>query len=234
MNHEIKEHPPAYIPPSSLPQPLAKGAGSPMAAVGLGILSAVVLGGALFVASQMLYFYILYNSLIGIGIGMAITVGIRRSNYDNVTVLGSLAVGCSILAYVVFNYVMYRDAISGFVLGVPSFMEFLVLRAENEPVYRDIQPGKIGSFVVWAIEAGITIYFALNRTLGGIAQLHVEAVPTEVTDFVLHSISEDKSVEEVRYELGKRGWSNPDDQDRALQAAGTVIQILQAQQEEDS
>ena len=221
-----------YEPPSVLPPPRESPQGNLILPLALGGAAAAVMGLLLYFVGQFLYIYILYNSVIGMVIGVAMGWGVRRFHYNDEKVLGVWAVACSLLAYAVFNYTMFRvmTAESG-IMG-PTFLQFLVLRAENEPLFFGIEPGKIGNFVVWFVELGITAYFALTNLMSGVARHNIDAVPREVVEFLLHEIAEGKEERDVRYGLRKRGWGDPLDQDKALEAAGAVITMIQQENEE--
>lgn len=234
MDHIEEEGIQPYEPPSVLPRPMELPGRNPIPPLVLGVVAAAAMGLLLYVVGQFLYIYILYNSVIGMVIGVAMGWGVRKFHYTNDKILGVWAVVCSVLAYAVFNYTMFRVLSADLRTMGPTFLQFLVLRAENEPLFFGIEPGRIGNFIVWFIELGITAYFALTNLMGGMARHGIDAVPREVIDFLLHEISEGKDEKEVRYGLQKRGWVDPRDQDKALEAAGTVIMMIQQEQEKQS
>ncbi len=231
MEQELPDQKSAYELPSTLPPPPEDHSPNVIPAVVFGVAVSVMFGVVLFAISQVIYIYILYNSVIGIGIGMAISQGIKLGHYTNENGLLGLTVLCSILTYLVFNYVMYYWLLRD-VQGVrPDFFQFLMLRAEHETLMRGWVPGKIVNIIVWVIEAGITWFFAFKGAMGGALSYQVSAVPTVVTEFVLHHFTEGRSPEEVQQELNRMGWSHEKDREKALAAAMAVVAFIQEENE---
>ncbi len=223
---------PPYTPPRDLPAPAVHGASNPIIAVALGLVAACVLGIALFAASQFIYIYILYNSLVGVAIGWAIALGVQKGRYTNGVGLLLLTIVCSLIAYLVFNYSMYVWILRAIDGPRPSFLEFLHFRAENDTLIRGIKPGTIGNIIVWVVEAGITWFFAFQRVMSAKQSSHVEAVPGEVTEFVLYLMSQGRQPHEVDEELSRRGWVQQEDRERAMLAATALAAMIQEAQEE--
>jgi len=223
-----------YTPPETLPIPEREAPGSfPILAVAAGAAAAVGLGLVMFGLSRFVYIYILYNSVIGMAVGWLIGWGVERSRYRSVGALAAAAAVCSFLAYLAFNvaYWQYLVFESAEKIG---FLQFLLLRASEEPFIGGLAIGAIGNGLVWLAEYGITVYFAWARVRGALRAVDVEAVPAEVTALVLHYQGEDCDEFEVRRQLAGRGWSDPEDQDRALKAAATLVTMMQdAGEEED-
>jgi hypothetical protein len=224
MDVNETQEPKSYVPPSELPLPLKITSQNPIPAVILGLVAASVLGVALFAISNLIYVYILYNAFIGIGIGMAIGIGIQKGRYTNPMGLLGLTIVCSLLVYVVYNFSIFYWVLRDFQGPNPGFFVFLQVRAENDTLFRGIKPGTIGNVAIWLIEAGITWFYAFKGTTGAVQREHIEAVPQPVTELVLHFISEGRGKAEIENELGKRGWTKPEDQQKAFGSAAAVIQ----------
>lgn len=133
-----------YTPPETLPSPVRpEMAGFPLLAVLLGGLAAVGLGVALFAASYLIYIYILFNALVGIGIGKVIAYGVGTAKYRGIPLLVLLTGTCSFIAYLTYNLVM-MEALLEFDPGEsPDFIAFLKFRAANEPFIGEMQLGAI-------------------------------------------------------------------------------------------
>ncbi len=115
--------------------------------------------------------------------------------------------------------------------GAPG-SPLLSLRAQNDTLFRGIKPGEIGNYIVWLVEIAITFFIAHGRVVSATRQVHVGSVPGEVTDFVLHLMSDGRQIEDIRSELHSRGWAREEDADNALWAAAAVIAIVQESQED--
>lgn len=126
----------------------------------LGLLAAVALGIALFVASRIVYIYLFYNSIIGIGIGAAVAYGIGKAKYRETSSVVFITAICSFVAYLTFNMALMRYVFGGDTIG---FFEFLRIRAENEPFLSFGQIGAGRNIIIWVVEFLITWYFAWQR-----------------------------------------------------------------------
>jgi len=56
-------------------------------------------------------------------------------------------------------------------------------------------------------------------------------VPTEVMDFILNYLNEEKSEDFIRVELTKKGWTKKEDQDLAFKAVDAAISVQQINRE---
>jgi hypothetical protein len=228
----------------------------PFMAVLLGIMASVGLGIALFAAGRFMYIYILYNSLIGIGVGAAIAYGLAHAKYNKRLVPILLVVVCAFISYLTYNIIalmlyVLSQAPGGITPEVMleggvrmyyavskapgesiGFLQFLQLRAENEPFIRGARIGAIGNYVVWFVEYLITAYFAWSRVSVTLRLLDVQSVPPAVLGLIAHFLAKNYSVEDVKKELASRGWSRPEDQETAFVAACSLVSLLQQEQQE--
>jgi len=228
MTDEVNQETDEYTPPATLPRPVPPDVPNiPVIAICLGLLASVGLGLALFVASQLIYIYLLYNSIIGIGIGIVVAWGIGKTKYHSVPILLLLTATCSLLAYLTFNVALMTYILSEVPGETLEFIEFIRLRAENEPFIGGMEIGAIGNYVVWTIEMLITWYFAWARVSSQLRVMDVEAVPAEVTELIVYLLNSEQSVDGVRRELAARGWTDSSDQDRALLAVTSLASLLQ-------
>jgi hypothetical protein len=156
-------------------------------------------------------------------------------------VLFALALFCSFIAYLSFNCAFYVYVLGevnepqptiGSIDWVRGLLAFVVVRAQNEPFIGGAQIGAVGNAIVWLIELAITQYTAHSRISQAVAIGRVESVPSEVTALVLHLLSAGQDTESVTRELTKRGWTNPEDQQRALQAVASLASLAEQASEE--
>jgi predicted ferric reductase len=106
------------------------------------------------------------------------------------------------------------------------------LRAKYEPFIYDIEPGVAGNILIWLIEFGITFFYALKSIKRAICVCRVEAVPSQVTEFALHHISEGHDEPYIQQELAKRGWTKSEDQTKAFLAAESLASLIKEEEEE--
>ena len=207
---------PSYVPPDHLPPPDFAGSTFPLVTLLLGGLVAVVLGGVLFAASQFMYVYILYNAMIGIGIGKVIALAPERSRFTHVPFLFAATGVCSVLAYVAYNVALHQWVLNqnpGVQLG---FFDFLWLRLQAMPFLGGVQLGVAGTVIVWLAELGVTQFYAWRQVRVAVQVSEVACVPSEVVEFVSHLYWQNAVDDHIRAELSKRGWTLEEDQTRAI------------------
>ena len=213
---------PSYVPPDQLPPPEFAGSSFPLVALLLGGLVAVVLGGVLFMASQFIYVYLLYNAWIGISIGKMIARAPERNRFTNVPFLFAATGVCSVLAYVAYNVALHQWVLQqnpGFQLG---FLDFVWLRAQVNPFLAGVQPGAAGTIIIWLAELGITQFYAWKQVRVAVQVCELVSVPSEVVEFVSYLYWQNADDEHIRAELSKRGWTLEEDQTRAIRAFRTM------------
>lgn len=213
-----------YQVPDRLPAPGLVGAENPVPAVLLGVLAAVVLGVVFFGATRLVYIYILYNSFLGVGVGWAISAGLKQGKYLNRDVLMAITAGCSLLVYVTF-FVAYHQWLMSETGESFGFFDAVSLRAQYELFLWDWEIGTVGNVILWIIEYAITLYFAWRAVKTAILVCQVESVPTEVVEYTAHLFSQGHGVEHIRQELSKKGWTSEQDQMKAIRAVDGLISL---------
>jgi hypothetical protein len=227
---------PKHVIPDALPTPpatLRATSEFPMETFGLVCLLASGLGVGLFVGAKIIYVYLLYNSLIGVALGWGLAKFPREKKYTDEDGLLGVTLFVSVMPYIVMNFAWFLVARAAIAEEYPgtsiTIGEFFEARCEDT-FLAGIEPGVMGWLIIWTIEIGITFVVAWNQVSAAILVTKIEAIPKEVTEFVLHLMSEEKTEETIRAELSTRGWSNPDDQRRAIEAANAVVASLNQQQ----
>lgn len=228
---EAAENPP-WTPPATLTPPSLIEGSLPvlpiLAALGIALASGV----GLWASSQVFYIYIFYNMIIGGFIGWALALAPKKHGFSNVTALMVPGVLFCALPYVVMRVGFFVQLLPSFrEQGYePSLFEFLVVFLENDTLF-GLEIGLYGNIALLLVEIGITVYALHGRLLQGIAEARIASVPNDVVDFVIQGFANDWDTARVREELGRRGWKNADDQDRAIGTGFDVIAAIQAAQQ---
>jgi len=213
-----------YEEPTRLPDPfdLPPPNSFPLLALGLG--AAIVLGGALFLASQLGYVLILYNALLGLALGWVIGLAVRLGRYP----LGIQrhALAFSLVLYAVFNLALYAASIRGVAGERPNFFEFLVFRASQQVLLLGWNPGGWTNAAVWLAEIAATWGIASYLASKSVARVRLEAVPTPVTEYVLYLMFQGHGASEIQNQLATHGWTSSLDVVRALDAADVAISMI--------
>jgi hypothetical protein len=232
MESEMNEEE-TWTPPSSLPPPTEARSGPPVLAILAVAGVAVGAGVALWMSSQVFYIYILYNSLIGAGIGWALGLGPRKAGFTNKAALLGLAVVFCVLPYVLMRYGFYVQTLSAVAEQGQTpdfgFFDFFVFFLERDSLF-GLELGLIGNSIILLIEIAISVYYAHNKIEIALQHARIESVPGDVVSFVVNGIASGWDTARVRTELAHRGWARPDDQDRAIGTGFDVIGAIQAQQ----
>ncbi len=226
-NQEIVEA--RYVRPDMLPGPKPSDPSPPIVTVALGAAIAVGMGVALFAASRVFYVYILYNWAIGAAIGWGMGVGVKQSRFTQPAVLFVLAAGFSLLSYLTYNLVWWISVQGDPSLAGIGLFEFMAARAEFDTFIGGAEIGTVGNLIVWAVELGISVYFAWQRIHVSAQMVEMEAVPPEVVQFVLSLLAEGETESGVRQELATRGWTRVEDQDRAFNTSRLIVAAAQEQ-----
>jgi len=212
------QEPKRLPPPFELPQPRV------LPVYLMAGFSSIGLGFLLYLVGQLGYVFVIYNVLLGLGLGSAISLGIRWGSYP--LSVRRITAGASLLIYACFHGSVYLRSIAGVSGSYPNFLEFLAYRASEQTIVFGYHPGVWGIASLWLAEIGLTMYVAqrvANRTLDSI---RLNAVPTEVTEFVLFLLFRGKGAADIEAELATRGWTQRQDVVRALDAADVAASLI--------
>lgn len=222
-------HEQAWTPPDSLTPPSSPVSRPPVMAFAAALGVALACGVALWISSQVFYVYIFYNMIIGGALGWALSFAPKKAGFSNLPALMAPAVLLCALPYVVMRVGFFVQLLPDFqAQGYdPSLFEFLVVFLENDTLF-GLEIGLIGNIILLLVEVGITVYAAHGRLLQGINEARIASVPADVVDFVIQGFANDWDTTRVCEELSRRGWSKPEDQDRAIGTGFDVIAAIQA------
>jgi hypothetical protein len=226
-----------HTSPVSLPSPTKEQPASfPIISVVLGCLTAVGLGITLFLASRLIYIVILYNVFIGVCLGKVISYGIGVAGYRGVFMLKLLTTVCSFLVYLAFYLVLLAYALThieesfNFIELPIIFVEFMQGVAGNSEFF-GAEIGTIGNIIIWIVELLITCFCSWEQVSRKLRVMDVESVPIEVVEFILYLYDEKCELNTVRRELAARGWKDRLDQDKALNAASSLLSLEQDEEQ---
>jgi hypothetical protein len=220
-----------WLPPAALSPPALLPSRPPALALALGLGIAVACGVGLWISSQALYIYILYNTLIGGALGWALGFAPKKSGFTNVPVLVGAGAALSVAPYVIMRFCLHLQFLPEFqAQGFdPSFVESFVYFLRVKTLF-GIKIGLFGNVAVLLVEIGITIAAFYGKLQHGIAQARILSVPSDVVAFVVNGLAEGWDISRLRSELANRGWRQLEDQDRAIGTGFDVIASMQAQQ----
>lgn len=216
-----------YIIPETLPQPKPTKTPSITLPIIGGICISLITGFLVALFSlKGLYFIGLFEFLVATVLVFVMKYIIRFSNYTDFSKLLYLFGTMILLTYISNEYFQYEIILNANNLERIGFLNFLQIRFSQGFIVNKINTGWMGWIISWIIQLGLTgifIYFKLANVL---TKYVIERVPPEVVDFTFYHLLKDKSEEEIRAELAKKGWSDVQHQNEAFEAIGGYQNVV--------
>ncbi|UKB83377.1 hypothetical protein LF887_20550 [Chryseobacterium sp. MEBOG06] len=210
-----------YIIPETLPQPTpAKVPNITLPIIG-GVFLSLILGFIVaFLSIKGLYIIMLFEFLVATGIAFGMKYLIKLSNYTDFNKLQYLLATMIILTYLSNQYFQYEIILNTNNLERIGFWNFLQIRFTQGFMINKMNLGWIGWIISWILQLGLTAVFAYLKIVTVFTKYLIERVPIEVVDFTYYFLLKDKSEEEIRKELAKKGWSDIKNQNEVFEAVG--------------
>ncbi|UTX46725.1 hypothetical protein [Chryseobacterium sp. MA9] len=210
-----------YIIPETLPQPIkTKTPNITLPIIG-GVGISLVIGFLVaWLSVKGLYFIGLFEFLVATALVFVMKYLIKFSNYTDLKKLLYLVGGMIMLTTISSEYFQYQIILNTNNLERIGFWNFLLIRFLHGFTVNKINLGWVGWIIKWIIQLGLTGIFAYLKLVSILTKYVIDRVPTEVIDFTFYHILKDKSEEEIRTELAKKGWSETQHQNEAFEAIG--------------
>ncbi len=210
-----------YIIPETLPQPSqVKSPNITIPIIG-GLIVSLILGAVLaFISLKGMYIIFLFEFLVATVIALAMKQLIKLSNFTNFNKLQYLLAGMIILIYISNQYFQYEIILNENNYDRIGFLEFLKLRFSQGLMIKNLNTGWIGLVISWILQLGLTGLFVYLKIISVLTKYAIERVPAEVVDFAYYHFLKEKTEEEVRNELAKKGWTDKVNQDEVFEAIG--------------
>ncbi len=210
-----------YVIPETLPQP--KQIKSPNIAIPIigGLIISLILGFVLaFISVKGMYIIFLFEFLVATVIAFAMKHLIKLSNFTDFNKLLYLLAGMIILIYISNQYFQYEIILNENSYDRIGFLQFLKLRLSQGLTIKNLNTGWIGLVISWILQLGLTGLFVYLKIVSVLTKYTIERVPVEVVDFAYYHFVKEKTEEEVRNELAKKGWTDKINQDEVFEAIG--------------
>ncbi|AZA48489.1 hypothetical protein EG346_09965 [Chryseobacterium carnipullorum] len=210
-----------YIIPETLPKPVkTKSPNITIPIIGSLCLS-LILGFILaFLSVKGLYLIVLYEFLVATAIAFVMKYLIKISNYTDFSKLQYVLGAMIILIYILNQYFQYELILNENNLDRIGFLNFLYIRFTQGFTINKINFGWIGWIISWIIQLGLTGIFLYLKIIAVLTKYIIGRVPIEVVDFAYYHLVKEKSEEQIRSELAKKGWPDKKNQDEVLEAIG--------------
>lgn len=210
-----------YVIPESLPQPIQTKNPNILIPIIGGLIISLILGFLLaFISVKGLYIIFLFEILVATAITFAMKHLIKLSNFTDFNKLQYLLAGMIVLIYMLNQYFQYEIILNENNYDRIGFLEFLKLRFSEGLTIKKLNVGWIGLVISWILQLGLTSLFVYLRIVSVLTKYAIERVPIEVVDFAFYHLVKQKTEEDVRNELAKKGWTDKINQDEVFEAIG--------------
>jgi hypothetical protein len=210
-----------YIIPETLPKPIQRNA--PIIALPIigGLLISLILGFALaFISVKGIYIIGVFEILVAYAITFAMKYLIKISNFTDLNKLYYILAAMIILIFVLNQYFQYEMIFNTNNLDESGFLEFLTLKFSQGLIIETFNTGWIGLLISWMLQLGLTGLVVYLKIVSVLITYVIERVPNEVVDFAYYHFVKEKTEDQVRNELAKKGWSEKMNQDEVFEAIG--------------
>lgn len=172
--------------------------------------------------SEGLYFIGLFDVGVGFLIGIVMSSTLRAGNYTNFDSLRLVLIASIIIAFVSSQLFIYQNFLNQFPTLDIGFIKFMQLRFEAGLTIKEFDTGWVGLLISWGLFLFFGYYLGLLRLISGVVNYQLERVPTEVLDFAFYLLKKEHSLDEVKTELAKKGWSSETDYSNVMEAIGAL------------
>lgn len=214
-----------YEIPESLPAPKPPKKIMFWPSVLIGVLASLAVSFVFaFLTTQVIYLIILYELGVALFLGFVLKQGIILGNYTNYDKLHKLLIGLISLIFIgrfVFEYQILQFNLS---LNDMSFWDYIILKFELGLQLEGLDLGWIGMVGSWLLHLFLIYIYSTLKTSSKLIVYMATRVPSEVVDFAFYHYVKEKEKHEVREELARMGWTNPQNQDEVIEAIGSHIQ----------
>lgn len=212
-----------YEIPESLPQPKTRKEPQFWIPIFGGIVTALLLGFIVaFLSVKGIYIIGLFEVGVAIVMGFVLKQLIKFSNYTFYDHLHYLLIGMILITYLSNQYFQYQIILNENDFRPFSFSEFMQARFEAGLTIKSSNTGWVGLLISWALQLIITYFVGILRLSSALISYSIDRVPMEVMDFAYYHFVKEKTEDQVRDELSKKGWSKKQEQDEVFESIGAM------------
>lgn len=210
-----------YVIPETLPQPKKRENPQFWIPIIGGIVSALLLGFIVaFLSVKGIYIIGLFEVGVAIAIGFILKYLIKYSNYTDYDKLNYILIVMVVITYVSNQYFQYQMILIENNYEPIGFIEFIKLRLEGGLTIKSLNTGWIGLVISWVFQLGFTYAIGMLRLVSNLTSYQLDRIPMEVVDFAVYHFVKEKTENQVRTELSKKGWTEKQDQDEVFESIG--------------
>lgn len=232
MSHSVASPDESALTVEQLPPPELPKQRFPQRALLQGLLSAVCIGGLLYLGWTWVYLDLLFDFVVGVLIGWAVSNGLQSAFYPRRPQMAMLTIGCVFLAYFVYNaihfsiQVMNEGQFQLFLSESPQATGFnwellsrpFLVAMEKRSFLGEFPLPIAGTLIVWVLDFAIASYVAWTAVDLRIRLQQLHAVPPAVVRYLLAHIREGYKRPELESWLSKSGWQQAAEQQAAFDA----------------
>ena len=208
-----------YIIPETLPQPIKTRTPNITLPIIGGVFISLITGFVVaFLSVKGWYFIGLFEFLVATVLVFVMKYLIKFSNYTDFSKLQYLLGGMIILTYISNQYFQYEIILNTNNVERIGFWHFIQITFLHGFTINKINFGWFGWIIIWIAQLGLTGIFVYLKIVALLTKYLIERVPVEVVDFAFYYAVKNKSEEEIRAELAKKGWKDPKNQNEVFEA----------------
>ncbi len=212
-----------YEIPENLPQPKIRKEPLIWIPIVGGLITSLLLGFIVaFLSVKGIYIIGIFEVGVAILMGFVLKQLIKLSNYTFYDHLHYLLIGMILITYISNQYFQYQIILNENNFQPFSFWEFMQARFEAGLTIKKLNTGWIGLLISWGIQLVVTYLIGVLRLASSLTAYQLERVPMEVVDFAYYHFVKEKTDDQVRSELSKKGWTEKQDQDEVFESIGAI------------
>ncbi len=217
-----------YEIPETLPPPKRYKRPNVSIVLAIAVIAALGIGYILGVSLAHNFYLIgVFDLAVGFVLGLIMVEAFKLANYTNYAHLRWIFIGVIALMFVSSQYFMFQIRIAQFPAARLNFIEFMRLRFVHGLEIKGLNTGWVGLVISWLILVLITYWIGIFRIGVGMVRYQLNRVPGEVIDFAVYYLVKDKTEDQVRDLLARKGWTKSEDQDQVFEAVGALGDLQQ-------
>ncbi|MDR2916352.1 MAG: hypothetical protein LBV74_16250 [Tannerella sp.] len=155
-------------------------------------------------------------------IGIILTYLIKLSNYTNYNSLKLLLAGMIFTTYLSAEYFEYKIITGRYDIYYVGFAEYLNLKTQSQLPVPYLNTSLTIFIIGRILQLGFTYYICYIFAFSRLSLYQVEKIPVEVVYFAHYHLLKEKTEDEVRFELEKKGWEDKQCQDEVFDAIAII------------
>lgn len=215
-----------YVIPENLPKPkIFKKPNFYIPLIG-GIIISFIIGFIIAeVSLHVVYIIGLFEIFIGIAIAISLNYLVKLSNFTNLKKLHLLLIAMVFVIFISNEYFQYEIILSENNYDKIGFFEFIKIRLSEGLTINKLTTSWIGLVISWIIQLIVTYFIGNIMFVSLLLKYQLNKIPDEVVEFAYYHLIKEKSKDEIRNELAKKGWTEIKNQNEVFDAIVAIFDV---------